>query len=67
VIGTVKWFKPDKQFGFIVPDAAGGDVFVHLNQLRKSGLDELREGERVEYDAETGRNGKVQAINIRTL
>jgi CspA family cold shock protein len=59
--GNVKWFNEQKGYGFIT--ANNGDVFVHINEIKKSGLDTLPEGAIVSYDAEE-RNGKTQAINI---
>lgn len=48
VAGTVKWFKPDKGFGFVVADDSDKDVFVHKSVLRRSGLDALESGQRVQ-------------------
>ena len=56
--GTVKWFKPDKGFGFITADDSGKDVFVHKSVLRRSGLNVLEAGQRVQMrvqDVEKGR------------
>lgn len=57
-IGTVKWFKPDKGFGFVVADDSDKDIFVHKTVLRQSGLDTLDSGQRVRLkvvDAPKGR------------
>jgi cold shock protein len=54
--GTVKWFDPNKGYGFIRSDH-GGDVFVHVIALQASGLQTLQEGEAVEFDIEEGRKG----------
>lgn len=62
--GTVKWFSPEKGFGFIIPDSAGQDVFVHVSALRPT--DTLSEGDRVSYDIGTNR-GKSCAVNVRSL
>jgi CspA family cold shock protein len=61
--GTVKWFDPNKGYGFIRPDH-GDDVFVHISALQASGLRTLQEGEAVEFDIEQGRKGP-QATNVR--
>ncbi len=47
VTGAVKWFAPEKGFGFILADDGGKDVFVHKNVLRRCGIEELAEGQRV--------------------
>ena len=43
--GTVKWYNPDKGFGFITPEAGGKDVFVHATVLERAGLGPLQEGQ----------------------
>jgi cold shock protein len=55
--GAVKWFEPDKGYGFIAPDGGGKDVFVHANVLRRSGVAELGPGQRVRVDVIDGRRG----------
>ncbi len=63
--GTVKWFNPDRGYGFIGPDDGGVDVFVHLSALEEAGLSILREGERVEYEVVSRPNGKTAAGNLK--
>lgn len=63
-IGTVKWFNPTKGFGFIQPEAGGDDAFVHISAVERAGLSTLNEGQKVEYELETGRNGKKSAANL---
>jgi len=65
--GTVKWFNPTKGYGFIEPDEGGTDVFVHISALERAGLDTLNEGQKVSYDLEEGRNGKMAAGNLQTV
>ncbi len=66
-IGTVKWFNTQKGYGFIEPDGGGKDAFVHISAVEKSGFDSLREGQRVSYDLERGKNGKDSAVNLVDL
>jgi CspA family cold shock protein len=64
--GTVKWFNSDKGFGFIIPDDGGKDIFLHHSELRKTGLREIDEGAKVEYDTKNER-GRVVSSNIKVL
>jgi len=63
--GTVKWFNTQKGFGFIVPDDGSKDVFVHITAVERSGIGNLREGQKLTYDRETGRQGKASAVNLK--
>ena len=63
--GTVKWFNVTKGYGFIEPDDGGKDVFVHITAVQRSGLEGLNEGQKVTYDMEEGRNGKMAASNLQ--
>jgi CspA family cold shock protein len=65
--GAVKWFNATKGFGFIQPDDGGKDVFVHITQVQRAGLDTLSDGQKVEFDLETRRDGRVAAANLRAL
>jgi cold shock protein len=55
--GAVKWFEPDKGYGFISPDGGGKDVFIHITALRRSGLEGLAPGQRVRAEVVDGRKG----------
>ncbi|HVC54108.1 MAG TPA: cold-shock protein [Stellaceae bacterium] len=55
--GAVKWFEPEKGYGFITPDGGGKDVFVHITALRRSGVDTLDPGQRVRMEVVDGRKG----------
>ena len=65
-IGTVKFFNSDKGYGFISPEDGGPDSFVHITAVQAAGMDTLHKEQRVSYDLETGRNGKVSAINLQS-
>ena len=62
--GTVKWFNPDKGFGFIQPQDGGQDVFVHITAVQAAGLRDLAENQRVAYEVVTER-GRQAAANLR--
>jgi CspA family cold shock protein len=59
--GTVKWFSDDKGYGFITPDAAGEDLFVHHSAIEGSGFKSLAEGAKVSYETEQGPKGPATA------
>jgi CspA family cold shock protein len=63
--GTVKWFNPVKGFGFVVPDDGSSDAFVHISSVERAGLTTLVEGQKVEYELEPGRNGRMAAGNLK--
>jgi CspA family cold shock protein len=56
--GEVKWFEPDKGYGFISPDGGGKDIFIHVTALRRSGVTALGPGQRVRVDVVDGRKGQ---------
>lgn len=63
--GTVKWFNTAKGFGFVQPDDGGSDVFIHISALNQAGLDNLNEGDKVNYELEQDRrSGKLAATQI---
>ena len=62
--GTVKWFNPDKGFGFIQPQDGGKDVFVHITAVQAAGLQSLNENQKVTYEVVTER-GKQAGANLR--
>jgi CspA family cold shock protein len=64
--GTVKWFSDDKGFGFITPDEAGKDLFVHHSGIAGDGYRSLAEGAKVSYEAEAGDKGP-KAVNVSPL
>lgn len=64
--GTVKWFNPDKGYGFISRED-GDDLFVHYSEIQSEGFKTLEEGQAVEFDITDGQGGKKQASNVRKL
>jgi cold shock protein len=66
--GTVKWFNPDKGFGFIQPEDGSSDAFVHISAVERSGLNDLREGQKLEFELVPDRkSGKMSAENLKIL
>ena len=65
-VGTVKWFNPQKGFGFIQPEGGGKDVFVHISAVERAGLSTLNEGQRLEYELVSDR-GKTSAGNLKVM
>ena len=61
--GTVKWFDPEKGYGFITREDGAGDVFVHYTAIQQEGFKTLREGEVVTFDIVEGPRG-LQAANV---
>ena len=62
--GTVKWFNATKGYGFIQPDGATKDVFVHISAVERASLSTLAEGAKVTFDIVDNR-GKEAAENLR--
>ena len=64
--GVVKWFNPNKGFGFIQPDQGGSDIFVHISALERAGLSTLNEGQKLSYELATNK-GKTSAANLKLI
>ena len=65
-IGTVKFFNPDKGFGFIAPEGGGNDAFVHISAVERAGMRTLDKDQRVTYELETDNRGKTSAVNLQS-
>ena len=63
--GTVKWFNATKGFGFIAPEGASKDVFVHISAVERAGLTGLKDNQKVTFDIENGRDGRQSATNLQ--
>ena len=64
--GTVKWFNPEKGYGFITPEDGSADVFVHFSAIEGTGYRNLEEGQSVEFETTQGQKGP-QASNVRAV
>lgn len=63
--GTIKWFSPEKGFGFIEREE-GEDVFVHFSAIVADGFRTLNEGQEVEFSIEETEKG-LQAIDVMVI
>ncbi len=66
-IGTVKWFNIAKGYGFIAPEDGSQDAFVHISALERAGISSLGEGQKVEYELQSGQKGKSSAGNLKLV
>ena len=64
--GIVKWFNDSKGFGFITPDAGGGDLFAHHTAIQMDGYKSLKEAQKVEFEVTQGPKGPA-AAKIRAV
>jgi cold shock protein len=62
-VGKVKWFNDAKGFGFIEPEAGGGDVFAHFSAIQMEGFRTLKQGSQVQFELVQGPKGQL-AQNI---
>jgi cold shock protein len=66
--GKVKFFNGSKGYGFIAPDDGGPDVFVHVSELERSGVNTLNEGDKVSFESKMDpKKGKPNATNVKRL
>lgn len=65
--GTVKFFNAARGFGFIAPEDGSKDVFVHISAVDRAGLATLAENQKVSFEVERGKNGKLSAVNLKAL
>jgi CspA family cold shock protein len=65
-IGTVKFFNDSKGYGFVAPENGGNDAFVHIRALERAGMRTLQKDQRISYELEQDRSGKMSAVNIQS-
>jgi CspA family cold shock protein len=65
-IGTVKFFNEQKGYGFIQPEDGGNDAFVHITAVERAGMATLQKDQRVSYELEEDRRGKMSAVNLQS-
>jgi len=65
--GKLKMWNADRGFGFIADDSGGPDIFLHISALQSAGIDadNIRKGDRLTFDVESTRDGKIKASNVR--
>ena len=65
LIGTVKFFNTDKGYGFIAAEDGSGDSFVHITAVERAGMPTLTQNQRLSYELEQDRRGKMSAVNLQ--
>ena len=65
-IGTGKFFNEEKGYGFIAPEDGGNDAFVHITAVERAGMRTLQKEQRVSYELEEDRRGKMSAVNLQS-
>jgi CspA family cold shock protein len=65
-IGTVKFFNDQKGYGFIAPEDGGTDAFVHITAVERAGMGTLQKDQRVSYELEQDKRGKMSAVNLQS-
>ena len=65
-IGTISWFRADRWYGFIKPDHNPKDVFLHLKELEKIGLNDIEKGQKLSFEIRKKKN-KLSAVNIKLI
>ena len=65
-IGTVKFFNDQQGYGFIAPEDGSGDAFVHISAVERAGMSTLQKDQRVSYELEQDRRGKMSAVNLQS-
>jgi cold shock protein len=64
--GIISWFRADRGYGFIKPDDNSKDVFLHLKELEKIGLNNIDKGQKLSFEIRKKKN-KLSAVNIKLI
>ena len=65
--GAIKWFNNDKGYGFVENAEGGKDVFLHISALERAGISSVREGQKIQFELQTGRDGRTSADDVKVL
>ena len=65
-IGKVKFFNDQKGYGFIAPEDGGNDAFVHISAVERAGMRTLTQDQRISYELEQDKRGKMSAFNLQS-
>jgi CspA family cold shock protein len=65
-IGTVKFFNAQKGYGFIAPEGSGDDAFVHISAVEAAGMHTLDKDQRVSFELEADKRGRMSAVNLKS-
>lgn len=66
--GKIKWFNPEKGYGFIRPDDGNEDIFLHISAVEDAGLEMLEPGQRISFNLdENPKNGKKSAVDLELI
>lgn len=66
-MGKVKWYNAARGFGFIEPEDGGKDVFVHISEIKRAGLESLTQDQKIAYELSEARDGRAMAGHLATL
>lgn len=64
--GIISWFRADRGYGFIKPDDNSKDIFLHLKELEKIGLNDINKGQKLSFEIRKKKN-KLSAVNIKLI
>ena len=68
VNGVVKFFAEKKGYGFITRDDGEGDVFLHVSEVTRAGVQDIGEGDKVSFEVRDGKAGKgKRAVDLRVV
>lgn len=65
VVATVKWFDPNRGFGFVAPEGGAADLFIHASALERSGIAGITPGQTIHAEVSLGRQGKPEVARFR--